>query len=175
MLSERDCHKEMELSEEAYAKLPTVSTKRRVTLKAVFLHQGLKNTPSSILTTAGQFRMSPRLGNLATKALLAHRQRGAPEVPMEGRLGDILRAMCGTACSEVNNELGSDLNSEMNSEMNSEGYSGDEGALEQLATKLAREALAKLRDHTLAAVETEYRSMREHVMQAAISYLSELD
>ena len=165
MLSERDCHKEMQLSEEAYAKLPIASSKDRVALRAIFVHQGLKNTPSSILTTAGHFRMSPRLGNLAARALRAHRQRGEPEVSMEGRLGDILRAMCGTV-----GDLG-----ELNSELNSDGYSDDEGGLEKLARKLAREALAKLCEHTLTAIETEYRNMREHVMQTAISHLTELD
>jgi len=154
MLSERECQREMELSEEAYSNLPIASSKDRVVLKAIFLHRGLKKSPVTITTAKGQFRVSARLATVAAKALLAYQERGSADCPMEGKLGDILRQMCGGEGSV---------------------YSDDEGPLEQLATKLAREALGKLRELTVTAVETEYRRVRENVMQAALSHLSELD
>ena len=90
MLSERECQREMELSEEAYSNLPIASSKDRVVLKAIFLHRGLKKSPVTIMTAKGQFRVSARLATMAAKALLAYQERGSADCSMEGKLGDIL-------------------------------------------------------------------------------------
>ena len=50
-----------DLTEAQYFSLPLVSSKDRVVgMKAIFVHANLKNSPVSILTATGQYKLSPK-------------------------------------------------------------------------------------------------------------------
>ena len=98
------------LSGEQYAALPLLNSHDRVIgLKAIFVHQGITKSPVSIVASTGQYRLNPRLSNTAAKAFYAARDRGGYTGPCDGKLGEVLKLMCGTndassICSEAPDE-----------------------------------------------------------------------
>ena len=161
-------HMEMtrDLTESQYFSLPLVSSKDRVVgMKAIFVHANLKNSPVSILTATGQYKLSPKMSTIAAKAFYAARDRGGYDGDCDGRLGTILKKMRGvpdasSICSETPEVQGTEHES---------------SKLEILAAKLAKEALGDLQALTVNAVEAEFRKARGAVMQAALSRLGDLD
>jgi len=161
-------HMEMtrDLTESQYFSLPLVSSKDRVVgMKAIFVHTNLKNSPVSILTATGQYKLSPKMSTIAAKAFYAARDRGGYDGDCDGRLGTILKKMRGTP----------DASSICSETPEVQGPEHESSKLEILAAKLAKEALGDLQTLTVNAVEAEFRRARGAVMQAALSRLGELD
>ena len=155
-----------DLTESQYLSLPLVSSHDRVVgMKAIFVHANLKNSPVSILTATGQYKLSPKMSTIAAKAFYAARDRGGYDGDCNGRLGTILKKMRGTP----------DASSICSETPEVQGPEHEASKLEILAAKLAKEALGDLQTLTVNAVEAEFRRARGAVMQAALSRLGELD
>ena len=144
-----------DLTAEQIAQLPLIRAKTFVAdLQAVHVHQGLPGSPATVVTEAGQFRLSYRLSLLAAKAYTAYTEKTFTG-PQRGRLGAILAGMAGAELSP--------------SEADDEEAVAD--PLQALASNLAREAMGKLEGLIQKSVAKEYERRRGALVADAIRSL----
>ena len=177
----------MELTQKEFDELPLAAAKSHISgLLAIYIHHKLSRDPASIVTEEGQFRLARRQWELAASAEAAADSYAGP---LDGSLADLLRRIAGVSKGLNSPDDGS-------SEPSSEDFPGGEkpmvqetrfnidivhekiddrprasDALEDLAKKLADEALCDLQRLTDLAVRAKFEERRKEIVKHALDAL----
>jgi hypothetical protein len=146
-----------DLTAEELGKLPQIHAKTHVAeLLAVHIHTHLPNSPCSVETDLGHFRLSARLSKLAAKAYNNWRD-GKSTRPRKGRLALILGGMAGEELDP--SEAASEELEETQAEAD---------PLQGLAADMAKEALGRLEGLFQEAVAKQLSEQKEALIASAL-------